>query len=181
MAHPLKGDSGVCYGPRILLERPDLAALIGCICSDWANVEDLLGTLYGNLMGVYLPTTPGAEPALHPVARQIFSEINTIHSRVNLVKKLAAWVIRDEDKKTEMLKVLDEIKNAGKGRNKVAHGIWGICESESDALIYTPDFGHKMIYKKSDFEEILSKIHEAQAKLRRVLYQFYKDRRSKIP
>jgi len=95
MAHPLSTGESVLLGPGTILKRPELAALIGTACSDWAYVEESLAMFYGHLMGVYLEHPPGFEPPSHPVARQIFDEIQTIHSRVQLVKKLVDWVIKD--------------------------------------------------------------------------------------
>lgn len=134
MAHPLSIGMSVSLGPGNILKRPDLAALIGSICSDWALVENSLGMFYGYLMGVYLEPSPGYEPPSHPVARQVFDEVHTIHSRVQLVKKLADWVIKDDQQKKDVLGVLEKVKNAGKSRNKVVHGVCGVCESEPDAL-----------------------------------------------
>jgi hypothetical protein len=158
MAHPLAVGKSVKAGPGTLLKRPELAALIGGICSDWAYLESLLCDFYRNLMGVYLEPTPGYEPPFHPVASQIFDEIQTIHSRVQLVRKLAEWVIKDEKQRNDTLAVLEKLKKAGKGRNTVVHAVWGICDSEPDALILLPTFGHKLIYKKQDFEIIIEQI-----------------------
>jgi hypothetical protein len=179
MAYPLKVSKSVRSGPGILLERPELAAQIGCICADWANVEFNLSIFYGHLMGVYLPSSPGFAPPSHPMANQIFEEVQTIHSRVQLVKKLAEWVIKDESLKNDTLAVLEKLKKAGKERNKVAHAVWGICSDEPDALIMQPSFGHMMIYKKHDFESIFVKIREVSTELGRVHYLFYQRRENR--
>jgi len=173
MAHPLPVGISVKSGMGITRNRPDLAALIGRICSDWAFVENSLSQFYAHLMGIYLDSPPGYEPPSHPVAHQIFDEIKTIHSRIQLVKRLVDWVIKDEQQKNDRLDVLDQLRKAGKGRNKVAHGVWGICESEPDALILLPSFGHKSIYKKSDFELIIEQINAAKKELGRVHHKFY--------
>lgn len=158
MANPLRVGESVSYGPRTLFQRPELAALIGCACADWAYIESSLIWFYGLLMGVYLPKHPEFEPPTHPVARQVLDELQSIHAKVNLVKRLAEWVIKDEAQKKNALFVLDKLRKAGEGRNLVAHGAWGICESEPEALILIPTFGHQIIYKKRDFELILEKI-----------------------
>ncbi len=173
MAHPLTVGISVTSGPGITLKRPDLAALIGCICSNWAFVESSLSHFYAHLMGIYLDSPPGYEPPSHPVAYQIFDEIQTIRSRVQLVKRLVDWVIKDDKQKNDTLDVLEKLRKAGKGRNKVAHGVWGICESEPEALILLPSFGHKLIYKKSDFELIIEQINAAKKELGRVHHIFY--------
>lgn len=179
MANPLRVGESVSFGPRTLLQRPELAALIGCACADWAYIESSLIMFYGLLMGVYLPKHPEFEPPLHPVALQVLDELQNIHAKVNLVKKLADWVIKDEAQKKDVLSVLDKLRKAGDGRNLVAHGVWGICESEPEALILLPTFEHRMIYKKQDFELILKKIQSAKVELDRIHHEFYQQRRSK--
>ena len=177
MAHPLSIGISVSLGPGTILKRPELAALIGSACSDWAYVEESLGMFYGHLMGVYLAAPAGFEPPSHPVARQIFDEVQTIHSRVQLVRKLADWVIKDDQQRADVRIVLEKLKKAGKGRNKVAHAVWGLCDSEPDALILLPAFGDKLIYKKEDFEVILEQIRTAKLELERVHNKFYRSRK----
>lgn len=177
MAHPLKVGNSIKSGPNVLLERADLAAQIGSICADWATVENRLAGFYSHLMGVYLPSIPGFEPPTHPVAFQVFDEVQTIHSRIQLVKELAKCTVKEEDLKNDILSVLDKVKNSGKGRNTLAHAVWGICENEPDALILMPHFGHKMIYKIHDFQDIANKINEARAEIERVHHQFYQSRK----
>lgn len=134
---------------------------------------------YAHLMGVYLEAPPEFEPPSHPVARQIFDEVQTIHSRVRLVKRLADWVIKDDQQKEDVQTVLEKLRNAGKGRNKIAHAVWGICDSEPDALIFQPTFGRMLIYKKEDFEVILEQIKTAKLELGRVHNKFYKSRKER--
>ncbi|UUZ63014.1 hypothetical protein LP417_25075 [Polaromonas sp. P1-6] len=181
MANPLRVGESVAFGSGMLLKRPELAALIGCACADWAYVETLISMFYGHLMGVYLPKHPGFEPPTHPVALQIFDELQSIHAKVNLVKKLAAWVIKDEAQGNDASSVLERLRKAGDGRNKVAHGVWGVCDSEPDALILLPTFGDRMIYKKQDFELILVNIQKAMTELGRIHNDFYQQRRGIAP
>jgi len=179
MANHLRVGESVSYGAGTLLKRPELAALIGCACAEWAYVEASIGMFYGHLMGIYLPSNPEFEPPSHPVAIQVMDELQSIHAKINLVKKLAAWVIKDEAKSKDALAVLDKLRKAGEGRNKVAHGVWGICESEPDALILLPAFGHQMIYKKHDFELILNNIRKSNSELGRIHHEFYQSHRGK--
>lgn len=78
-----------------------------------------------------------------------------------------------------MLSVLDKLRKAGEGRNLVAHGVWGICKSEPEALILLPTFGHQIIYKKRDFELILERIQSANVELDRIHHEFYQQRRNR--
>ncbi len=179
MANPLRVGEPVSHGPRTLLQRPELAALIGCACADWAYIESSLTMFYGHLMGVYLPKYSEFEPSFHPVALQVLDELQSIHAKVNLVKKLADWVVKDAAQKKDVLSVLEKLRKSGEGRNLVAHGVWGVCESEPEALILLPTFGHQMIYKKRDFELILEKIQGAKVELGRIHHEFYQQRRNK--
>ncbi len=99
---------------------------------------------------------------------------------MGLVRKLAQWVIKDEQQRDDVLDVLDKLKKAGKGRNTVAHAVWGICDTEPDALILLPTFGHKLIYKKDDFEIIIEQIKSAKTELGRVHHDFYQARKKRI-
>lgn len=179
MANNLKTDHPVSFGPRVLLQRSELAALIGCACADWADVESKLTFFYAHLMGVYLPDYPGAEPPSHPVALQVLNELQSIHAKINLVKKLADWVIKDDEQRKDVQRVLDKLRKAGEGRNLLAHAVWGVCESEPEALILMPIFGAQMVYKKKDFELVLEKIEKARAELARIYNVFYQGRRKK--
>ena len=51
--------------------------------------------LYAFLMGVYLPRQPGFEPPSDPVAFQVFDTLETLHLRLELLRKLAEWLIKD--------------------------------------------------------------------------------------
>lgn len=177
MAHPLAVNEVVTSGPGMILKKPELASLIGCICSDWSHVESSIETFYSFLMGIYLPKNPGFEPPTHPVARQVMDELVSIHAKINLLERLASWVIQDEEQLKDAKQVLTKTRGSGKERNKVAHGIWGVCESEPDALILMPVFGDKMIYKKQDFEKILESINKTQAEIWRICNRFVQQRR----
>lgn len=179
MTTPLQIGKSYTYGPRMLLQRPNLAAMIGCVCAEWAYVENSLVMFYAHLMGVYLPGHPEFEPPSHPVAFQVLEELQSINAKVNLVKKLADWIIKNEAQKADVLAVLEKLKKSGVGRNLVAHGVWGICESEPDALVLIPIFGQVQIYKIRDFELILEKIQKNKLELDRIHSQFYQQRRKK--
>jgi len=173
MAYPLKTNCSVNLGPGVILKRPELAAQIGSICADWAFIEDNLAGFYSELMGFYLPTTPGFIAPSHPVGLQIFEEVLTIHSRTRLVYKLAEWVIKEPLILAQTRAVLNKIKKVSKGRNTVAHGVWGITDSEPDALILIPDFGHQMVYKKRDFELISDSIKNVNEEFGKVQLEVY--------
>ena len=168
MAHSAKTGISVNYSPRAILSRPKLSGLIGAVAAEWSRVEHVLTFLYANLMGAaYLPTIAGAIPALHPIALQVFDTLETQHHRLQLLEKLASWVIKDP----AMLKSLKEtvipaIASAAKLRNTLMHANWGISADYPDELIHNPIFGPNLVYGESDFEEAVERAVNASKSIR---------------
>lgn len=163
MAHQVKIGTSVHSGGRQVLQRPSLAALLGAVAAEWASLESWVMHLYGFLMGVYLPRVPGFEPPIHPVALQVFDTLETQRLRLELLRKLANWVIKDADLLSELDEVvLDSLRKAAKLRNTLVHGQWGIATEYPNALILLPTFGHQLAYQESDFNEAIDKIIDAK-------------------
>lgn len=167
MAHQIKSGISVMHGSRMILERPGLAALLGGIAAEWALLEGSVMNLYAFLMGVYLPHMPGFEPPLHPVALQVFDTLETLRLRLNLLRKLSNWVLKNEGLLSELNDtVMSSIERAAKLRNTMLHAKWGIAPEYPDALILVPTFGHKMVYEVTDFQDAIERIDEARSSLR---------------
>ncbi len=166
MAHQIKTGVSVQYGPRVVLERPTLAALLGGIACEWAVLESKLMYLYAYLMGVYLPRVEGFEPPIHPVALQVFDTLETTRHRTELLRKLGDWVLKDDGLKKDLDDtVLAAIRQAAKLRNNAVHSVWGVAKEYPDALINVPTFGHKLAYVEADFQEAIDRIIEAHKAL----------------
>jgi hypothetical protein len=168
MAHQVRDGISVTLGPRMVLQRHALAALLGTIAAEWAQLEVRIMHLYAYLMGVYLPRSPGWEPPIHPVALQVFDTLETLRLRLSLLRKLGSWVLKSEALERELKEVvLDSIERAAKMRNTMLHAEWGIAPEYPDALILLPTFGHQMVYEESDFHEAIDRIVEARSCLGR--------------
>lgn len=166
MAHQIKSDISVTHGPRMILQRPGLAALLGDIAAEWALLEGRVMNLYGYLMGVYLPRMPGFEPPVHPVALQVFDTLETLRLRNNLLQKLGDWVLKNDALVRELKgTMVSSIKDAAKLRNTMLHAKWGIAPEYPDALILLPTFGRQMASKEADFQEAIDRIVEARSSL----------------
>lgn len=93
-------------GPNVILQRPELAAQIGNVAVNWHQIEHTLASLYSLLMGDYLEREPNLDPAWrssppsHPVAFQIFEEVQTLHTRLSFVSALCEWKCKEEQKAT---------------------------------------------------------------------------------
>jgi hypothetical protein len=168
MTHQLPTGKSVQYGPRSLLQRQDLAALLGTVAAEWAALEREVTSVYAHLMGKYLPRIPGSSVPLHPVALQVFDTLETQRLRSDLLRKLAEWVLRDEENLIATLRdsVIPLIDKAAKLRNTMLHGHWGISAEYPDALILIPVFGHQLVYKQRDFDDAIDRILAATNALR---------------
>ena len=50
MAHQIKSGIPISQGPRIILKRPELAALLGAIAAEWSLLESHVMNLYAYLI-----------------------------------------------------------------------------------------------------------------------------------
>ncbi|MEP0546007.1 MAG: hypothetical protein ABJF88_03680 [Rhodothermales bacterium] len=159
MAHRTKSGITVQAGPRMILQRPQMAALLGTVAAEWSLLERWITSLYAYLMGVYLPRTPGFFPPVHPVALQVFDTLQTLHLRLELLTKLADWVVKDDGLREELKgPVVASIRRAAKDRNKWVHAQWGIAPEYPDSLIFMPTFGHQLVVSESDLNEAIDRI-----------------------
>jgi hypothetical protein len=118
--------------------------------------------LYAYLMGRYLPQIPGFTPPLHPVALQVFDTLETQRLRIELLTKLAKWIVKDEALLNELNTVIvPSIKKASKLRNTLVHANWGVASQYPNGLVLMPTFGHQMVYEEADFNEAIDRILEA--------------------
>jgi len=159
MAHQATAGTHVELLNRRLLKRPELAALIGVIASQWAELESDLTFLYATLLGKYLPHIQEDGPPTHPIGFQIFDALENLHKRTQLIERLAEELIVNEDLVKELKDVLlPLIKNAGRRRNDLIHAYWGTNDNYPDALIRISVSEPWMIYKASDFNEAIDLI-----------------------
>ena len=173
MTHKFKKEGAVYCNPGTMSKRPELAALIGTICSEWVYVEATLLNFFGIMMKVCPPDTPKEDfPQMHPVAMHIFDKIHTVHARIEVFKNIVQDVIKDDGFKKEVLGVLEKTKKTAKSRNEVAHALWGISDKEPDALIMVTIYHKFFVYKENDFENIIQKIQTVGTQLIRVQGRF---------
>lgn len=180
MAHLPQKNIVTTFGPKIILQRPTLAALLGCVASEWSLLEQELIFLYATLMGRYLPIFKGYSLPLHPVGLQIFDVVETTHKRMELLRKLANYVLNESTLMEEVEATITAIFKAAKNRNKLVHGNWGISDKYPSALIYSPIFGEKLVYLEKDFEDAITEIEDVRRlliNLKVKIEQYFKDSR----
>lgn len=166
MAHNVRSGTTVTQGPRTLLERPALAALLGAVAAEWAFLEQSVMGFYAYLMGRYLPRLPGWSAPVHPVALQVFDTLETQRLRLDLLRKLTKWIVRDASLVVELDdQVLPAIRKAGVLRNTLLHSSWGISPAYPEAIIRMPVFGHQLVYQATDLNEAIDRIIAARRML----------------
>lgn len=166
MAHQVRQGISIKSGPRHVLQRPALAALLGNMVAEWGLMENRLIHFYAYLMGRYLPRPdPGFAAPIHPVALQVFEEVDTVHKRLVLIERLFKWVVKDQALAGELADVIRTVREASGRRNDYVHGHWGIADEYPDALILSPVFGRTMAYKEADFNEVIDLIVSARSTL----------------
>ncbi|MFC3643030.1 hypothetical protein [Aquibium oceanicum] len=168
------------FGPNVILQRPELAAQIGNIIANWTLVEADLLSLYAIMMGDYLsvpvPAPEWSAPPSHPVARQIFEQVQSFNARLDLVEALLKWRGLPEEIELFSQTLRKRIKTAYHSRNSVAHDGWGISSAHTNALILSSIHGHPVIYKLRDFEQISQAICDVHLALGKFSHSMYERR-----
>lgn len=163
-------------GPNQVLERPGLASEIGNVCANWNLLEWTLMRLYALLMGDYLPKVAGFAPPTHPVAYQVFNSLNAFNPRIELLQKLLEWRAPEATIKQFREVIRPGLRKRFAERSIIAHGIWGTCDDYPDALILLPTYGHQLVYKKRDFEDVSRRILVDYERLGVLFAEMYQQR-----
>lgn len=159
MAHLAKSGVPVCRPSKALLERQQFASLLGLVASEWVSLEVGLSFLYATLLGKYLPHSQRQGPPIHPIGMQIFKAIESIHKRTELLKQLSNTLITRKSLISELEKLIEQVRKAGKGRNELVHGYWGFNDEEyPDDILRIESPGEFVVYKESDFMRVIDLI-----------------------
>ena len=91
---------------------------------------------------------------------QIFRALDSIHRRTDLLQKLACTLITKNSLVSELKDdLILRIKKAANPRNDLVHAYWGINDEEyPNAILLVEDPGRFMVYKESDFNEVIDLI-----------------------
>jgi hypothetical protein len=185
MPQQLPVGKSVTSGDDVVLQRPELAAQMASIISNWTQIEEMLLWIYGLLMGDYLPQglfDPNVftAPPSHPMARQIFDEVNSLNARLSLVAAICDWRLPKEDGEHFRAVLLPEIRRRSGERNKVAHQSWGVCNDYPDALILSAYYGPAQIWKMRDFRAVSDRIIALHSTLSKFIGKAYRERYQRI-
>jgi hypothetical protein len=157
---PLPQGTQSVFGSRVILQRPQCAALIGAICAEWASAEASLAVYYAQLIcgpiSVRVSPYPGLIAAL-----TAFDKLRSISTRIGMIKAAARGVELDHEIVETLGKKLKVLQNSGDSRIVAAHGRWGICDSLPDAVVWSEAIEFPtplLVYDVPALEEMLEKI-----------------------
>jgi hypothetical protein len=119
---PVYADRPYVVGAFVLKSRDDLAARIGKIMSLWSQVDNEMGSLFSLLLGTQ------SEAAL-----AVFLTLRRASNQLEALAEAAKYKLEDEELRTfeALSKVYGSLE---KQRNALAHGCFGICETDPDLL-----------------------------------------------
>lgn len=138
--------------PKILLERPKLATLIGAIACEWAYVEQCLLDIFDRAQS----PSAGVAHARDPVALAIFDTIIAYAARIDLIETVLRLCV--PSKAADFTGKKAELRKAYASRNLVVHTSWNICADYPDDLILLEIDGKAIRYTEGDFWDTLERI-----------------------
>jgi hypothetical protein len=119
---PTFADRPYVVGALVLKKRDDLAAWIGKIMSLWSQADNEIGNLFSLLLGTQ-----------SDAALAVFLKLRRASNQREALAEAAKFKLRGEDLRTfEALSIV--YGSLEKERNILAHGCFGICESDPDLL-----------------------------------------------
>src|SRR5689334_18673428 len=96
MPQPYNG--GYSWGPDTLLERPAIAIKMALVSANWALVEYELELHYAFFMSKWTGLLPGSGfVPTHPVAQLTFNTLQTLNTKLDLLRALGEWVLTPEE------------------------------------------------------------------------------------
>jgi hypothetical protein len=111
------------FVPRLLGQRPNLAALVAETISTWSYAENALGR-----------SVAAMSRGINAAEMEAYIRDWRLAARMKIVRRVAKAELQDPYLPT-FLKGLDVIDRFAKRRHAFAHGIWGTVEALPDALL----------------------------------------------
>ena len=161
MPHPITMPGlGSRQGPKILLERPHLAMLIGAIAGEWGSIDATLSQIFN--FASYSIYKGGAQQ-MDPMATALFANLVATSAKTDLIK--TAIKLRVPSLVEEFEKLTKTTRKVSGTRNSVVHASWHTSDQYPDDLITYDLNGNAIRYTKKCLEEILEQVTAARNKV----------------
>lgn len=148
-------------GPKIVLERPDLAKLIGAIAAEWGSIDALLESIF-NSASLAKRTPHGQIDS--ELATLIFEELTTYRAKTSLIGRILTMRY-DSDLLDEFRLIEKSLNKKASERAKIIHASWYICEKYPNDLLSLRSFNDWFLYTEKDFLEALDRAVEVERRL----------------
>lgn len=154
MPHPITMPGlGSRQGPKVLLERPQLAMLIGAIAGEWGSIDATLSNIF-NFASYSI--FKGGGHQLDPMATALFANLVATSAKTDLIR--TAIELRVPSLLEEFKKLTVTTRRVSGTRNSVVHASWHISDQYPDDLIRYDIAGNAIRYTKKCLEEILEQV-----------------------
>ncbi|MBL4872771.1 MAG: hypothetical protein JKY41_05095 [Rhodobacteraceae bacterium] len=167
MPHPIRNLKGRAArgGPKIVLERPELAKLMGAIAAEWGSIDNILAGIFNVVtLAKYIPV--GAH-SRSEMANGIFQNFISIRSRTDLIAQMIQLRL-DEGIQKEFTDLTKSMTKKIKERNNLVHTEWQVCDDFPDDLIKTTSKGW-VRFTENDLTEML----EQHCNMRNQMQDFF--------
>ncbi|QFY61556.1 hypothetical protein FZ934_14800 [Rhizobium grahamii] len=140
--------------PKVLLDRPKLAALIGAMAANWGEIDETIKFLFG--AAAHSDHQNGGL-TIDPIAGVVFGSIEHLGlaTRLDVIKAIIPCRLGREYV-AEFSDIAAEIRKRNPERNDVIHASWNICDEYPDDLILLRD-GQPYRYTFADLNDRLER------------------------
>ena len=160
MPQPFPDDRSLRWYDHAILDRPEIAARIGLVATEWAAFERLLAQMFAvTLFGMGAP-----EGAGEAISQQALGALESLSARLDIISAILKPRIPEELYERFQETVMPDIRGRARERNRVIHGHWLICDDYPNDLIYAPWGKRRLRYTTKDFDDIAARINETSGR-----------------
>ena len=154
MPQPFPIEPSLRWYDRAVMDRPEIAARIGLVVTEWAAFERLLAHMFATMLfggGM-------AEHTGETISLQVLGALESLSPRLDVISAVLKPRIPGELYMHFQKKLIPEIRRRSRERARVVHGPWMLCDDYPDDLIYAPPGEKRMLYTAKDLDNIATHI-----------------------
>jgi len=121
--------------PKVLLDRPQMAAFVGTIAGTWGEIDETLRYIF-NVVSYGQPSGNGISVTIDELTDDIYDSVAQfgLKTRLDLVGSVIAHRLSEEHHERYQ-NISTEIRQRARERNELIHAQWHICDEFPDDLI----------------------------------------------
>lgn len=168
MSQPIRITQGLAArgGPRVILERPRLAALLGAIAAEWGDVDNIFSDIFN--LATFATFIPIGAHSRSTLSSAIFDQSFTSYrAKIDVLKRVLAIryakIFYDEFEN-----LTNDLRRKAQERNRLVHAGWKICDKYPADLLQIRD-ERWIRYTERDFTNAL----DSSVLIRNALNDFF--------